>query len=1358
MKSIILIVLLSFFSVAFAQEELVWIHPNKGQWEDVIKYRVDLANGKMYIETDGFTFNFHEPIDQHSDESNHSEEKEKIKAHALRTKFLGSSWSGKVLESKKSGHYINYFLGNDSQKWKSEVYAFGQTVLKDYYPGIDMNIEGGNAELKYSFIVQPNRDYRVIKMNIEGASRSYISENGDLHMTTTLGEVIEKKPVAWTLKDGKKTMVNVRFKIDNDIVVYDFPNGYDTQEILVIDPSLIFSTFTGSTSDNWGMTATPGPNGEMYAGGICFGIGYPLTAGAYDLSYNGGTPNANLPGFDVAISKFNDIGTQLLFSTYFGGNANELPESMITGTNGDLYVLGITASPNFPISSGAYDNTFSGGPQATENSLKFMGTDIYVAHFNANGTAIIGSTFIGGSNSDGLNSSILHYNYGDQFRGEIILDGMENVYVASNTKSTDFPVTNGSTLLGLQDAVVFKMSSNLTSLIWSTYYGGTGVETGNSLELSSSGELFVAGGTSSSNLPINGGFDGTFGGVSDGYLAKFNINDGAFIRGTYMGDAEYDQTYFVKLDIDDFVYVYGQTETSWAISPGCYGNPNSGQFLRKYTNDLTAVSWTTMFGAGTGHPEISPTALLISDCYDIFISGWGGNVNQNGPAAFSTSNGFPVTTGAYQSVTNGSNFYLGIFGVDASTLVYGTFMGGTSNSFNHVDGGTSRFDKSGAVYHAVCAACGANPTGFTTTPGAWSNTNPSNNCNLAAFKFQLGEPYSLSANSTVCSGDPVQLSASGGISYSWSPAASLSDPNSANPIATPTQTTVYYVDMDFNEGCAIVDSVIVTVIGVPAIDINSQSVICSGDTTVLSASGNGLTYNWTPNTTINNPTLPNVLVWPAQSQYYYCTVTNECFTNNDSIYVLVHPLPELGLIDDIIICSGDQATINVSSSTTNTWEPSTGLTVVSNTQITVATTSPKYFYVNGVDANGCEKRDSVFVDVYPIPLLIVSNDTSVCYTESATLSASGMDSYSWTPIESLNNPNVSNPIATPLTPTTYTVTGTYAAGCKLSKNIHVDLLYLPVPILPDTLVACYGVSETLTAGGADSYTWSPGTYLDNTTGSVVHATAADDITYTVGFTNICGTVYKDVFLDVIVPNVTAFNDTIVCPGRPAYLYAIGGAQYIWSPASGLNSIHSSGVTAIPTVPTEYQVIGIDVNGCRDTAFVFVDLYPLPFIQTSPDAYLLEGESVQLSAWSYTSGPYEWSPSEYLSCINCVNPTASPPTDFQYVVSYTDENGCSASDDVWIFFKPLIWVPNTFTPDGNGVNDGFKVVGGNVAEMKLQIFNRWGELVTTLNHITESWDGKYKGNICQDGTYTWKLYYKDLKGNESRLVGHVNVLR
>lgn len=1344
-----------------AQPESIFLYPNNGQWEEQVEYTIDLFGGKMYVENESFLFHFYESPKSH----NHSDEKHEevpdvIKAHAVRTTFIGSSWNGNRREENPSSHYRNYFIGNNSSQWASNIHGFNKVELTNFYPNIDLQLDGKNGQLKYSFILQAHVDPSQIQMQIDGADRVFIDAEGNLNIHTSLGTIQEMKPVAWTEANGRITPVEVKFELTNSILSYVFPEGYNTNERLVIDPNLVFSTFTGSTTDNWGMTATPGPNGEMYAGGISFGAGYPVTAGAYDLTYNGGTANGNIPGFDIAISKFTDDGTQLLYSTYIGGASNELPESMITTTNGELYILGITGSSNFPMGPTPYDNSFGAGNANTSNSLVFPnGTDICLIKLSSNGTALLSSTYVGGSGNDGLNTSSLSYNYGDQYRGEIIIDGQENVIVSSHTQSSNFPKTNGSSLLGSQDMVVFKMQSDLSALIWSSYYGGTGAETGNSIALSSQNDIFVTGGSTSNDIFLIGN-DPTINGGPDGLLLKLNGANGTLIAGTYMGGNEYDQTYFVKLDIDDEVYVYGQTETSWTITPGCYGNPGSGQFLRKYSNDLMTIDWTTMIGAGTGHPEISPTAFLISDCYDIFISGWGGQVNVSGSSAIhSSSNGFPITPDAYQPSTNGSNFYLGILGVDATSLIYGTYMGGVASSSNHVDGGTSRFDKSGAVYHAVCAACGSADNGFTTTPGVWSPTNPSNNCNLAAFKFQLGMPYSLSANSTVCNGEPVQLNASGGITYTWTPASSLNNPNISNPIATPTQTTVYYVSMDFNEGCAIVDSVVVEVISEPVVNLNASTNVCFGDTVTLNVSG-GLTYSWSPNSNISSTTNASVQVWPTTSQYYYCDVSNECFTKRDSIFVNVIPLPEIILTTDTIICKGDDAIIQAIGGLQHSWTPHSTLTVLNNNQANVQPLVPMYYYATGIDANGCENRDSVFVSFYEIPELIISNDTTICFETSTQLSVSGAGNYTWTPSSSLVGANTATPVATPLIPTVYTVTGIYGMGCEVKDSVEIDLMYLPIPEVLDTIHLCVYTPTDIVANaiGADSYTWSPGTYLNTTVGQTVIATVENDITYEITFTNVCGSVTEEVTVDAIVPNTTAFNDTIVCPGNPAYLYAVGGIAFQWSPINGLNSTIASSVVATPNVPTMYTVVGTDIYGCKDRDSVFVDLFPQPYIKASPDVYLFEGETADLYATIHTPGQISWSPTEYLSCVNCDHTQATPPTDFQYFVSYVDENGCIDSDEVWVYFKPLIYVPNTFSPDGNEFNEYFKAKGGNVRNFQMRIFNRWGEVVCTLNDLSEWWDGTYKGNKCQDGTYTWKITYSDLRGNDFELTGHVNLIR
>ena len=324
--------------------------------------------------------------------------------------------------------------------------------------------------------------------------------------------------------------------------------------------------------------------------------------------------------------------------------------------------------------------------------------------------------------------------------------------------------------------MICKFSNNLNSLLWSTYFGGSGQDSGNSIEISPNGFVYATGGTTSSSLTgIFSGNDLTFnGGISDGYLIKLNPANGSLLAGTFMGMGEYDQSYFVRCDPSNQVYVYGQTESNWGITPGCAGTPNSGQFLRKYDSNLQTIQWTTTFGAGSGHVEISPTAFLISDCYEIYIAGWGGTLNASSSvsqALNSSSNGFTISPNAFQNNTNGSNFYLAVYSPDAQQLKYGTYMGGLTSSSNHVDGGTSRFDKSGRIYHAVCGACGGNDFGFTSTPGSWSPQNPSPNCNMAVFKFDLSTLDAIFAQPSplVCIPQPVVFTNTSlnGNSYYW---------------------------------------------------------------------------------------------------------------------------------------------------------------------------------------------------------------------------------------------------------------------------------------------------------------------------------------------------------------------------------------------------------------------------------------------------------------------------------------------------------------------------------------------------------------------------------------------------------------
>ncbi|MCH2228936.1 MAG: gliding motility-associated C-terminal domain-containing protein [Crocinitomicaceae bacterium] len=1299
MKFLLFISCAVIISSQFAMSQDVWMYPNKGQWDDEVEFKVNLNHGDMFIEEDGFTYSLNDGGKEghHGEEHDHGHEHLKpLKGHVIKTKFLGSSWSGNQFVNDSSTFYTNYIQGNNSEKWFGHIYGYGYVRMYDLYDGIDLELKKSEG-LKYSFIVSPDTDVDQIKIDYKGQTKLYIGDEGDLHIVNRFGEILESKPIAWVESEGGKiTKVDVKFKLNGDVLSFEFPEGYDVSKTLVIDPTITFSTFTGSSANNWGMTATPDSNGNLFGGGISFGLGYPVTAGAYDGSFNGGTATATLPdGFDVAITKFNSNGDALLYSTYIGGAANELPESMVCNEDGELYILGVTASINFPM-VGAYDNSFAGGGAlAIENGLAFDGSDIFVVRLSADGAALLGSTFMGGNGHDGLSQGGLDYNYGDQFRGEIILDNNEDVLVASTTQSSNFPVLQGpeASLSGAQDAVAFKLSASLGSLVWSGYFGGVGVETGNSIQPSSSGDVYITGGTTSSDLSISAGEDLSFnGGLSDGYLTRLNGNTGAIMSGTYMGQGEYDQTYCVQLDLDDNVYVLGQTESSWTVSPGVYSNPNSGQFIRKYNSDLSTIEWTTMIGAGSGHVEISPTAFLVSDCYDIYLSGWGGSTNTSGGSAnFSTTNGFTVTPDAYQDNTSGNNFYIAVLGEDASYLKYATFMGGTTGPSNHVDGGTSRFDKDGRIYHAVCASCGSNLfDGFPTTPGVYSNTAPAAgySCNMACFKFELNsiEATIADPNPVVCLPDPVVFdnNSSNGNAFFWDfgDNTTSTDVNPSHLYPGPGDYDVTLIVIDTNN-CFVSDTVEFNVVIGDFIGgvVQPPGPVCPGDSFEFEAYG-GAFYEWTPANVLNDPTIYNPIATVTQTTDFMVIISDTC--GIDTVFVTLEVLP-------------------------------------------VAAT--------------------------------VSNDTSICLGNSATLNAAGGVNYTWTPNTFITGENTDSPTVTPNVTTTYFVEIETSTGCLVYDSVLVEVYFTPpIPILEDSISICAGSSVDIEISGGVTYLWSPNLNINTVNGPLVTVNPPADMYYYCDLTNPCGTVRDSILIKVIEASVSAGNDTIICPGERAVLWATGGIIYSWSPSGTLNAPNLSQVLATPFAPTMYYVNGYDEFGCVSSDSVYVDLYPNAFIQTSPDVYAFYGDEIQLSATSTTSGPFVWSPVEFLSCVVCDDPIANPNQNYFYVVSYTDENGCKASDSVHIYYDPIIYVPNTFTPNADEFNPGFRPEGGNVNTYEMLIFNRWGELIFTSTDFEIGWDGTYEGVNCQDGTYVWKIKLSDFNNKEYEYVGHVNLLR
>ncbi len=755
----------TFYILIMLSARLAWSGPgngfieNKNQWPSGVDFLASIPGGQMAVQAGHFNYFFldYQKVDE-LHENTHSGFKEvgtapdnvQISGRKVSVNFLNSNLvSAKV--SKPYSNYYNYFFGNDPDQWASGVHAYEALSYEGIYEGIDLNLYVKGRNIKYDLVVAPGEDPNQIQIEYNGALTMSLLK-GDLVIDAELAEIIEKKPIAYQFIEGEKRYLKAEYILDENSLSFSFPEGYDNCYALIIDPLLIFSTYSGSQADNWGSTATPGENGTVYSSGVTnhfvgstFSGTFPATPGAFQINYGG--------IYDIAILKYDSAGQNLLYASYLGGGDSESPHSLVINENEELLVLGTTSSSNFPTTAGAFDRTYNdvGGIAINHVVTYSNGSDLFVAKISKDGSQLLASTFLGGSQPDGLSPSLgaLAINYGDQLRGDIISDADENIYVSTVTSSSDFPAANGFDLTyhgGGTDALILKLNPDLSQILWASFVGGSGEDAAYTIKLDSENKLWVAGGTASSDFATTTGvYKMTYGGNVDGWIANIENDGSALIAATFVGTTSYDQVYFLDLNKNDEVYVYGQTAGNIPVSPGVYSNTNSGQFLQKFSKDLTTLNLSTVFGSRRGAPDISPTAFLVNDCNNIYMTGWGGAINHNIniPLMLGSSTiGMPTTADAFQSTTSGSDFYFIVLTDDASEFLYGTFLGGTQSK-THVDGGTSRFDKGGIVYHAVCSGCiSGNPDGhptsdFPTTSNVWSNTNNSLNCNNAAFKFDL---------------------------------------------------------------------------------------------------------------------------------------------------------------------------------------------------------------------------------------------------------------------------------------------------------------------------------------------------------------------------------------------------------------------------------------------------------------------------------------------------------------------------------------------------------------------------------------------------------------------------------------------
>ncbi len=491
----------------------------------------------------------------------------KGKAAALRLKLQGANPRVATVGVKKLPGIVNYFMGNDPKKWRTSIPTYSGVRMAGVHPGIDLVTYGagtGNA-LEYDFVVEPGADPSRIRLALSGA-KSLKARGGALVASTACGDVTLNRPYAYQTVYGVRKQVACSYKLERNSVAFQVAR-YDTSRPLVVDPVLEYGRLLEAGCSDVAGDAV----GSAYLTGDT-GAGFPVTIGAFDTTHNGGT--------DAFVAKLAPDGSGYVYCTYVGGSGEDSPSDIVVDRFGSATVCGSTRSADFPTVA-AFDATHSGG------------RDAFVARLSADGSTLVGSTYLGGS--------------ADEATSGLALDDAGSVYVAGPTASADFPTTPGAfavTPFGGGDAFVAKLSADIRSLVYGTYLGGAANDEPGDLTVDAGGCAHVVGTTQSADYPTTpGAFDRSYN-LYDVFVTKLNPDGTGLAFSTFLGGSSGDYGYAIALDSDNRATVTGRTfSPNFPTTAGAYDTHyedwfdyQSDIFVTRLTADGGALVYSTFMG------------------------------------------------------------------------------------------------------------------------------------------------------------------------------------------------------------------------------------------------------------------------------------------------------------------------------------------------------------------------------------------------------------------------------------------------------------------------------------------------------------------------------------------------------------------------------------------------------------------------------------------------------------------------------------------------------------------------------------------------------------------------------------------
>ena len=612
----------------------------------------------------------------------------------LRMKLIGANPSAQVSGLEELPGKINYFIGSDQEKWRKNIAAYAKVKYREVYPGIDLVYYGNQRQFEYDWILSARAKPEAIKFAVEGASRITVDSTGDLILAVAGGEVRLHKPVVYQeTDDGRKEVAGGY--VSSGSQEFGFRIGdYDTARPLVIDPVLSYSSYFGGDTNDYGNATAVDSSGNVYVTGstrsalgiervfvikvnssgalVYFshfggdvgeagrGIAVDSLGNAYVTGYTFSTnfPTANpfqpSPGgglSDAFLTKLNSSGSALVYSTYLGGSDFDGGSDIAVNASGNAYVTGSTRSTNFPTAN-PFDATSGGGSCGVFPS--YACPDVFVTKFNSSGSGLVYSTYLGGGGED-LGSSIA-------------MDSSGNAYVTGSTNSTNFPTSapRQPANAGDSDVFVSKFNSSGSALVYSTYLGGSGYESGHGIAVDSSGSAYVMGETNSMNFPTSNPLQPAFGGgVMDAFVTKFNSSGSALAYSTYLGGSNIDAGRGIAVDPSGSAYVTGYTDSVNFPTANPLQPANGGMddvFVTKVSPSGRFLFYSSYLGGSSSERGMG---IAVDSSSNTYVTGQTNSIN------FPTANPFqPANGGASDAFLTKISGLVPVFQITMSAATY----------------------------------------------------------------------------------------------------------------------------------------------------------------------------------------------------------------------------------------------------------------------------------------------------------------------------------------------------------------------------------------------------------------------------------------------------------------------------------------------------------------------------------------------------------------------------------------------------------------------------------------------------------------------------------------------------------------